>query len=136
LQYLSPKIYFLAEAHFLHGYVLQVSKYDILTILDAVQASTVVELKDEKIRRRNDWVNWLLAPANNSASTVGPQTQSISNHDMLSNQMENIRLADGSANGSSITEEDIHNESPTRCSSSDFNEDGQSQFQRDVGVQI
>ncbi|MBO8584264.1 hypothetical protein INO15_14165, partial [Staphylococcus aureus] len=33
-------------------------------IVEAVRSSTVVEVQGDKIRKRNDWMNWLLPPPN------------------------------------------------------------------------
>uniref|UniRef100_A0A7N0UUR7 HTH La-type RNA-binding domain-containing protein n=1 Tax=Kalanchoe fedtschenkoi TaxID=63787 RepID=A0A7N0UUR7_KALFE len=33
---------------------------NIAFIMEAIRASTVVEVKDDKVRRRNDWMKWLM----------------------------------------------------------------------------
>ncbi|KAH6797047.1 hypothetical protein C2S52_021601 [Perilla frutescens var. hirtella] len=41
---------------------------NIHLILDAIQASNVVELQGDKVRRRSDWIKWLMPPAVTSRS--------------------------------------------------------------------
>nr|CAD1835717.1 unnamed protein product [Ananas comosus var. bracteatus] len=43
-------------------------------IVETVQLSTVAELQGDKIRRRNDWMNWVLPKPNNIISASGPSS--------------------------------------------------------------
>ncbi|KAK9108676.1 hypothetical protein Sjap_016736 [Stephania japonica] len=61
-------------------------------ILDAVRASTVVEVKGDKIRRRSDWKNWLLPPSTNRSTTSAAQPPHILHNDTLVTQLQNVRL--------------------------------------------
>ncbi|CAM6047643.1 unnamed protein product [Sphagnum compactum] len=49
---------------------------DQTVILDALRNSSVVELQGEKMRKRHDWVNWLL-PAISSPSSTAPLMSSV-----------------------------------------------------------
>ncbi|KAK4789718.1 hypothetical protein SAY86_017022 [Trapa natans] len=42
-------------------------------ILDSLQASTVVELQGDKIRRRNDWMRWIMPYSFQVSSSTAPQ---------------------------------------------------------------
>ncbi|KAK4368160.1 hypothetical protein RND71_011952 [Anisodus tanguticus] len=41
-------------------------------ILDVVRSSTVVEVQGEKIRRRNDWMNWAMPPSAKYSTVSNP----------------------------------------------------------------
>ncbi|CAM6075640.1 unnamed protein product [Sphagnum tenellum] len=53
---------------------------DQTVILDALRNSSVVELQGEKMRKRHDWVNWLL-PAISSPSSPAPLMSSVDSLD-------------------------------------------------------
>lgn len=86
-------------------------------ILDTVQYSTVVEVQGDRIRRRNDWMNWML-----------PQP----NYDTLSVHMQGISLEDGVTNNSSRRGSTHAAQALSRSSSGNLNE--QSQVGRDNSV--
>ncbi|XP_076957484.1 la-related protein 1B-like [Bidens hawaiensis] len=44
-------------------------------ILDAMQKSTVMEVQGDKMRRRNDWMRWLILPY--VQDSLGSQLQGI-----------------------------------------------------------
>ncbi|MCI12992.1 La-related protein 1, partial [Trifolium medium] len=46
---------------------------NIQIVLDAVQTSNVVEVQGGKIRRRNDWMNWIM-PSTQIPNVTGSQT--------------------------------------------------------------
>ncbi|KAJ0969895.1 hypothetical protein J5N97_022772 [Dioscorea zingiberensis] len=69
-------------------------------ILDTVQYSTVVEVQGDKIRRRNDWMNWMLPQPNSFGNASGEQS-TTPNHDALAVRMQAIGLEDGFTNNSS-----------------------------------
>ncbi|KAG1359443.1 la-related protein 1C [Cocos nucifera] len=68
-------------------------------ILDTIRGSNIVEVQGEKIRRRNDWVNWILpSPPNQYSTSAGPSSPATSNHDSLAARMHNVALGEGAAN--------------------------------------
>ncbi|KAJ8648026.1 hypothetical protein MRB53_001049 [Persea americana] len=59
-------------------------------ILEAVRTSTIVEVQGDKIRKRNDWMNWLLPPPNVFGSVMhSPQSP---NYDTLATRMQYMGL--------------------------------------------
>ncbi|XP_043709672.1 la-related protein 1C [Telopea speciosissima] len=64
-------------------------------ILDAVRSSTVVEIQGDKIRKRNDWMNWPLPPSSQFTTTSGPSSPGISSYDMLATRIQSVGLEDG-----------------------------------------
>ncbi|XP_058090806.1 la-related protein 1C-like [Magnolia sinica] len=71
-------------------------------ILDTVRMSTIVEVQGEKIRKRNDWMTWILPPTNQSAASSGPLSPGISNYDVLATGMQNIGLEEWTGNNNSM----------------------------------
>ncbi|KAG1354162.1 la-related protein 1C [Cocos nucifera] len=70
-------------------------------ILDAVRLSDVVELQGEKIRKRNDWMNWVLTPSPNHFGTVsGVQSPATSDYDALVARLQTVGLEGASNHGS------------------------------------
>ncbi|KAK9948357.1 hypothetical protein M0R45_003938 [Rubus argutus] len=65
---------------------------NIQVILDALRMSTVVELQGDKIRRRNDWMRWVM-PAAQSPTVSGSQTLGKSGNDMLSAHIQNRSIS-------------------------------------------
>ncbi|KAL4582754.1 hypothetical protein LXL04_007313 [Taraxacum kok-saghyz] len=64
-------------------------------ILDAMRASTKVEVQGNKMRRRNDWMNWLMNPAAHYLSSPRAVGQG-SNEDSLGTKLETVvTLNDG-----------------------------------------
>lgn len=55
-------------------------------ILDVMRHSTIVEVQDDKIRRRNDWKKWLMPP------TVSGMTSRSLSQDSLTSQLQGIAL--------------------------------------------
>lgn len=53
-------------------------------ILDTLYFSSVVEVKGDKVRKKNDWMKWLLIPSQGAAGG-----------DQLASRMENLGLEDG-----------------------------------------
>lgn len=64
---------------------------NILLILNAVQASTVVEVQNDKIRKRNEWMKWIMPPGPFSPVS-SPQARAKSGHDMLTGQFQGVSL--------------------------------------------
>ncbi|OVA03807.1 RNA-binding protein Lupus La [Macleaya cordata] len=71
-------------------------------ILDALRFSTIVEIQGDKIRRKNDWKNWLLRPSNQSVPMLGTQSSGISNSDMLASRIKNVGLEEGKTANNNI----------------------------------
>ncbi|WOL13419.1 la-related protein 1C-like [Canna indica] len=59
-------------------------------ISDTMQGSTVVEVQGDKIRRRNDWMNW--APIEKLGIASPQQPPSISGHDSLTAHVQTLTL--------------------------------------------
>ncbi|XP_059639485.1 la-related protein 1C-like isoform X2 [Cornus florida] len=65
-------------------------------ILDAVRSSTVVEVQGDKVRRRNEWVRWLMPPVQ-IPTVSSPQSFGRSAHDMLAANLQNVSLGRSSS---------------------------------------
>ncbi|CAL9202592.1 la-related protein 1B isoform X1 [Musa acuminata AAA Group] len=52
-------------------------------ILETVRSSTEVEVQGEKIRKRNDWMNWVLPPSNNQFANISLQSPATMKSDNL-----------------------------------------------------
>ncbi|KAJ0096420.1 hypothetical protein Patl1_29153 [Pistacia atlantica] len=48
---------------------------NIQLILDALRSSTVVEVQGDKIRKRNDWMRWIIPPGQFSSVPSGKSSQ-------------------------------------------------------------
>ncbi|CAL5324239.1 unnamed protein product [Camellia sinensis] len=59
-------------------------------ILDAVRASSLVEVKDDKVRRRNDWYRWIMPSSVQFAPVSSPQSIGRSSHDMLAANIQSM----------------------------------------------
>ncbi|KAI3784561.1 hypothetical protein L1987_43662 [Smallanthus sonchifolius] len=60
---------------------------NIQLILDAMRASTMVEVQGDKIRRRNDWMRWLMQPT----------AQAVGNQEALASQLQGVALDDATS---------------------------------------
>ncbi|KAK9271245.1 hypothetical protein L1049_026835 [Liquidambar formosana] len=99
---------------------------NIQLILDSMRRSTVVEVMDEKVRRRNEWANWI--PTSGRVSTdSGLQSPGGSRYNMLATSFQKVTLEEVGGNQNSMMgKADSHTESvPGRCSSEELT--GQSQ---------
>ncbi|XP_008809436.1 la-related protein 1C-like [Phoenix dactylifera] len=75
---------------------------NIQYILDTIRLSDVVEVQGEKIRKRNDWMNWVLPPSPNHFGTVpGLQSPATSDYDTLVAQLQAVEL-EGASNHNSM----------------------------------
>lgn len=76
-------------------------------------------MQGDKIRRRNDWSNWLLPPNSPSASNVEPP--GTLNFDNLAARIRVVGI-EGSAQqtGSRLPQGDAHHEVLSRSSSEEF----------------
>lgn len=69
---------------------------DIQLILDAVRSSSAVEVEGEKVRRRTDWMRWLMPPPVQYVSVSSPQSIQKSSEDRLSANLQSVSLDDKS----------------------------------------
>ncbi|XP_024978393.1 la-related protein 1C-like isoform X1 [Cynara cardunculus var. scolymus] len=66
---------------------------NVQLILDAMGASTIVEVQGDKIRRRNDWMRWLMHPPAQYSNLSSPQAVGRSpNQDVLASQLQGVTL--------------------------------------------
>ncbi|KAF8012688.1 hypothetical protein BT93_I0754 [Corymbia citriodora subsp. variegata] len=61
-------------------------------ILDAVRTSAVVEVQGEKVRRRADWMRWVLSSSGHSSGVTSPRFPDSLNHDTLVSGIESVSL--------------------------------------------
>ncbi|KAJ0464132.1 putative la-type HTH domain, winged helix-like DNA-binding domain superfamily [Helianthus annuus] len=61
---------------------------NVQLILDAMRTSTVVEVQGDKIRRRNDWMKWIMPAPGQYSIPSSPQT----NHEALVSQVQGLAL--------------------------------------------
>lgn len=74
---------------------------NIQLILDSVRMSAIVEVQGDKVRRRNDWLRWLVLPSAQFPPISSPQTPGKSSHDMLAAHVRGIALEERNPNISS-----------------------------------
>lgn len=65
---------------------------NIQHIVEALRASSFLEVQGDKVRRRHDWQRWIMPPAVQFPNTSGQQTYGKSSHDMLTAQVQNMAL--------------------------------------------
>ncbi|CAI9282404.1 unnamed protein product [Lactuca saligna] len=69
---------------------------NIQLILDAMRASTKVEVQGNKIRRRNDWMKWLINTTVHYSNLSSPRAVGQSgSQDQLASQLQGVTLEDG-----------------------------------------
>ncbi|KAK3413768.1 hypothetical protein EUGRSUZ_I02318 [Eucalyptus grandis] len=61
---------------------------DVQLILDAVRTSAVVEVQGDKVRKRTDWMKFVLSTSAHSSGTTSPQVPTSLNHDTLASGTE------------------------------------------------
>ncbi|KAG8660043.1 la-related protein 1C isoform X2 [Manihot esculenta] len=96
---------------------------NIQFILDAIRSSTVVEVQGDKVRRRNDWMRWIMPPSVQFPSISSPSSLGRSSHEILAANIQSISLEDNTASHSSgRSPADVHSETFLgRSSSGDLN---------------
>ncbi|XP_015066413.1 la-related protein 1C-like isoform X1 [Solanum pennellii] len=67
---------------------------NIQLILNAARSSTVVEVQGEKLRRRNDWFNWLMPPSVQNSTVSSPQSLPKSASDLLVENLQRVAFDD------------------------------------------
>lgn len=66
---------------------------NVQLILDAMRSSTMVEVQGNKIRRRNDWMKWLMNPPSHYSNSSSPRSVGqSSNQDQLASQLHGVTL--------------------------------------------
>ncbi|XP_064949668.1 la-related protein 1C-like isoform X1 [Musa acuminata AAA Group] len=74
---------------------------DMPHILDAVRGSTVVEVQGEKIRKRGDWMKWMMPPTPNQYDLAsGSQSPLTPGYDSVIAHMHTFGLDEGSSHHS------------------------------------
>ncbi|KAI7738349.1 hypothetical protein M8C21_008412 [Ambrosia artemisiifolia] len=61
---------------------------NVQLILDAMRTSTVVEVQGDKLRRRNDWMKWIMPVPGQYSNPSSPQA----NHEGLVSQVQGLSL--------------------------------------------
>lgn len=78
-------------------------------------------MQGDRIRRKLDWRNWLLQPANHFGSASGSQSPTVSDYDAVATRLQNIGL-----NGTSVNQNGLPGTIPadivfTRSASGNLN---------------
>ncbi|KAK2991889.1 hypothetical protein RJ640_011578 [Escallonia rubra] len=63
---------------------------NIQLILDAVRTSNIVELQGDRVRRRNDWMRWIMPTPLQGSAVSSPQSIGRSSHDMLAAHFQSV----------------------------------------------
>ncbi|WOL09709.1 la-related protein 1B isoform X1 [Canna indica] len=61
-------------------------------IMDTLRLSMVVEVQGERVRKRNDWMNWLLPSSNNQFANAAGQSLATPNPDNLATNLQSLGL--------------------------------------------
>ncbi|PIN09505.1 RNA-binding protein LARP/SRO9 [Handroanthus impetiginosus] len=69
---------------------------NIQLILDAIQASNVVEVQGDKVRRKIDWMKWIMPPVQYGSVTTS-QSIGESSQDMLATHLNSVTLDETAA---------------------------------------
>ncbi|CAL1394362.1 unnamed protein product [Linum trigynum] len=93
---------------------------NIPLILEALRSSTAVEVQGDKVRRRNDWMRWLMPQSVQFPSNPIPQGLGKSNQEMLLGNMQNMSLEEVSVQSNARRQADVQSEAfQSRSSSGD-----------------
>ncbi|XP_030465140.1 la-related protein 1C-like isoform X2 [Syzygium oleosum] len=65
---------------------------DVQLILDAVRNSAIVEVQAEKVRRRADWMRWVLSTSAHSSGITSPRFPDSLSHDTVASGIESVSL--------------------------------------------
>ncbi|XP_057972054.1 la-related protein 1C-like [Malania oleifera] len=82
---------------------------NIQLILDALRTSNVVEVQGAKVRKRNDWMRWVMRPVQFPIVT-GSQTFGRSSNDMLAARVQGFSLEERTEGVSASSQADIRAE--------------------------
>ncbi|KAG6773819.1 hypothetical protein POTOM_021156 [Populus tomentosa] len=107
---------------------------NIQLILDAIRNSSVVEVQGEKVRKRNDWMRWIMTTPIQFPNVSSPQSGEKSGYDMLAANVQGISLEEMTAGHSNVrSQADVRTEAFLgRSLSGDFN--SQSQLSSSKGI--
>lgn len=83
---------------------------NVQLILDLLQVSTVVEVQGDKIRRRNDWVRWIMPPVAFPSVPSSPSLGS-STPDALASRIQGVALEENSTSLSRSSSLDLNSQS-------------------------
>lgn len=84
---------------------------NVQLILDAIRSSTVLEVQGDKVRKRNDWMRWIMPPSVQFPSVSVPPSPGRSSHDMLAAHVQSFSLEENAPSHSSgRSQADAHNE--------------------------
>ncbi|XP_034683110.1 la-related protein 1C isoform X2 [Vitis riparia] len=113
---------------------------NIQLILEAVRTSTIVEVQGDKLRKRGDWMKWIMPPSVQFSPLSSPQSIGSSSYDTLAARFQNVTLGEQTTNHSTVrSEADVHVEAfSSRSSSGDLNSQSKpysSEGPSQVGVQ-
>ncbi|XP_050205706.1 la-related protein 1C-like [Mercurialis annua] len=86
---------------------------DIHLILYSLGTSTLLEVQDDKLRRRNDWMKWI--PSSSNHSTDSGQ-QSFNANDLPTNSLQKMTMEEVAANGNTIQSSPKVEDSPESSS--------------------
>ncbi|OMO75489.1 hypothetical protein COLO4_26106 [Corchorus olitorius] len=62
-------------------------------ILDSLRSSTVVEVQDDKVRRRNEWMKWIPSRVSTESGLISPGGSSSN---MLTSSFQQITMKESS----------------------------------------
>lgn len=65
---------------------------NIQFILEAVRTSPVVEVQGDKVRKRNDWMRWIMPPVQFAARPGSQSVGGMPSHETLANRVQNVAL--------------------------------------------
>ncbi|KAL6212760.1 hypothetical protein ACLB2K_017978 [Fragaria x ananassa] len=74
---------------------------NVQLIMDSLRASSIVEVQDDKVRRRNDWTKWI-STSGRLASESGSSSSDLQSSDMLSTSFQKMTVDDASTSQSSM----------------------------------
>ncbi|CAN4123660.1 unnamed protein product [Withania somnifera] len=91
--YRTPMVYSDKNCIFPFLQVMELTD-DVQLILNVVRSSTVVEVQGEKLRRRNDWFQWLMPPSVQNSIVSSPQSLQKSTPDLLVENLQRVAFDD------------------------------------------
>ena len=75
---------------------------NVQLILNSLRSSTIVEVQDDKVRRRNEWKKWKPA-SSRIPSDSGSVSPNKSSYDTLETSLQKITVEEVDTNQSSVT---------------------------------
>ncbi|XP_050363220.1 la-related protein 1C-like [Argentina anserina] len=73
---------------------------NVQLIMESLRASGVVEVQDDKLRRRSDWTKWI-STTGRPASASGSSSNDVQSSDMLSNSFQKMTVDDAASTSES-----------------------------------